>query len=119
LARAKVALLPNVSEGPTEFAAPLKLVEYMAAGVPIVASDIPIYGEVVTRETEALLVPPGDPAALAAAIRRLSDDPGLAAGIAARARARAERFTYAARARAIAAFLMDLPERGGRSGGRG
>lgn len=119
LAKAKVALLPNVSEGPTEFAAPLKLVEYMAAGVPIVASDIPIYEEVVTRDTEALLVPPGDPAALAAAIRRLSDDPGLAAGIAARARARAERFTYAARARAIAAFLMDLPERGGRSGGRG
>lgn len=112
LAKAKAALLPNVSEGPTEFAAPLKLLEYMAAGVPVVASDIPIYGEIVSREAESLLVPPGDPVALAGAIRRLSDNPGLAAGIAARARARAEGFTYAARAGAIAGFLASLPPRG-------
>lgn len=112
LAKAKVALLPNVQEGPTEFAAPLKLLEYMAAGVPVVASDIPIYGEVVSREAEALLVPPGDPDALAKAIRRLTGDPELAASIAARARARAERFTYNARARAIAGFLSSLPPRG-------
>jgi glycosyltransferase involved in cell wall biosynthesis len=112
LAKAKVALLPNVSEGPTEFAAPLKLVEYMAAGVPIVASDIPIYEEVVAREAEALLVPPGDPVALAGAVRRLAGDPALAVGIAARARARAEGFTYDSRARAIAGFLASLPPRG-------
>jgi len=54
------------------------LVEAMAAGLPVVASDAPGYDEVVTDETQGLLVPPRDPAALAAAASRVLDDVDLA-----------------------------------------
>jgi glycosyltransferase involved in cell wall biosynthesis len=60
------------------FTSPLKLFDYMAAGAPIVASDLPTVGEVLTDGDNALLVPPEDPDALAAAIRRLHVNPGLA-----------------------------------------
>ena len=63
------------------------LTEAMFVGLPVVAT--PVYGvkEVVRHEETGLLVPPGDPAALAAAVERLVADPGLAAGLGARARA--------------------------------
>ena len=54
------------------------LVEAMAAGLPVVASDIPGYDEVVRPGLDALLVPPRDPAALAAAVARVLDEAGLA-----------------------------------------
>src|SRR5205823_5651072 len=60
------------------FTSPLKLYEYMAAGLPIVASDLPALREVLRDEDNALLVPPNDPVRLADAIRRLLDEPGLA-----------------------------------------
>jgi len=51
------------------------LLEAMAAGAPVVASDIPGYDETVRRDTDALLVRPDDPAGLAAALTRvLSND---------------------------------------------
>lgn len=53
----------------------LVLLEAMAQGVPIVATDIPGYRSVVTHESEALLVPPRDPDALARALGSLLRDP--------------------------------------------
>jgi phosphatidyl-myo-inositol alpha-mannosyltransferase len=50
------------------------LLEGMAARTCVVASDVPGYREVARRGVEALLVPPGDPAALSAAIRQVSED---------------------------------------------
>lgn len=70
------------------------LVEAMAAGLPVVASDIPGYREVVRRDEDGLLVPPRDPAALAAAVGRLLDDRGLAGRLAAAGAARAARFSW-------------------------
>ena len=70
------------------------LVEAMAAGLPVVASDIPGYREVVRDGVEGLLVPPDDPAALAAAVRRLLRDPDLAGALAAAGRARAGDFSW-------------------------
>ena len=64
---------------------PTSVVEAMAAGLPIVASDVGAIGEVVVDGQEGLLVPPGDPAALAAALRRLFADGSLAARLGAAA----------------------------------
>ena len=70
------------------------LVEAMAAGVPVVATDIEGYREVVRDGVDGLLVPPRDPDALAAAIRRVLTEPDLAAALSAAGRARAETFSW-------------------------
>ncbi|MBI4241719.1 MAG: glycosyltransferase [Candidatus Rokubacteria bacterium] len=51
--------------------------EFLAMGIPLIASRVGIVPEVLTDSREALLVPAGDPAALAAAIRRLLQDAQL------------------------------------------
>ncbi len=66
----------------------------MAAGTPIVASDIHGYKGVVRRGREGLLVPPRDPKGLAEAIGRLLDDPELRARMGAAGQARAEEFSW-------------------------
>ncbi|MBN1287335.1 MAG: glycosyltransferase [Anaerolineae bacterium] len=93
------------------YASPIKLFEYMASGRPIVASDLPAVREVVAHEVSALLTPPGDPDALAKALRRLSGDPALGARLAANARALAEKeHTWEKRAGDILAFIrQNLP----------
>jgi phosphatidylinositol alpha-mannosyltransferase len=70
------------------------LVEAMAAGVPVVATDIAGYREVVRSGIDGLLVPPGDPGALAAAVRRILDEPGLASRLRAAGKERAERYRW-------------------------
>ncbi len=70
------------------------LLEAMAAGAPIVASDIHGYKGVVRRGREGLLVPPRDPKALAIAIARLLDQPDLRAEMSANGRLRAEAFSW-------------------------
>ena len=56
---------------------PNVLLESMAAGLAIVASDVGSIPEIVQHGRNGLLVPPGDPAALATALRMLADDPVL------------------------------------------
>jgi glycosyltransferase involved in cell wall biosynthesis len=65
---------------------PIKLFEYLAAGTAIVASDVAQIGEILRDEETALLVPPDDPIALAAALERLAEDPALRARLGAAAR---------------------------------
>ena len=72
------------------------LVEAMAAGVPVVASDIEGYREVVRDGIDGLLAPPNDPNALAAAIRRVLSEPELAAALKAAGRSRAQAFSWQA-----------------------
>jgi glycosyltransferase involved in cell wall biosynthesis len=74
----------------------IALVEAMAAGVPVVASDIAGYREVVRDGVDGLLVPPGDPNALAGAIRRVLSEPELAATLRAAGRSRADVFSWGA-----------------------
>jgi phosphatidylinositol alpha-mannosyltransferase len=70
------------------------LVEAMAAGLPVVATDIPGYREVVDDGVEGLLVPPGDDGALAAALRRVLGDHELAKALGEAGRARARRYSW-------------------------
>jgi phosphatidylinositol alpha-mannosyltransferase len=70
------------------------LLEAMAAGAPIVASDIHGYKGVVRRGREALLVPPKDPEAIAAAIGTLLRDRELAERMRENGLARAEEFSW-------------------------
>lgn len=69
------------------------LLEAMAAQVPIVASALPGYANVARSGREALLVEPGDPEALAVAIRRVFDDPLLAKNLVEAGSQRAEAFS--------------------------
>jgi phosphatidylinositol alpha-mannosyltransferase len=70
------------------------LLEAMAAGAPIIASDIHGYKGVVRRGREALLVPPHEPKELAAALKRLLADRALAAQLSASGLVRAEEFSW-------------------------
>jgi glycosyltransferase involved in cell wall biosynthesis len=85
LARAKLYVLSSISEGVS-----LTLLEAMACGLPVVATRVGGTPEVVVDETTGLLVPPGDPAALAAALNRTYRDADLAAALGRRGRARVE-----------------------------
>jgi glycosyltransferase involved in cell wall biosynthesis len=91
-AEAEVAVVPSLYEG---FSLPA--IEAMACGVPLVATTGGALPEVVGRDGEtALLVPPGDAGALAAAINRLLDDAALRTRIGVAGRDRVfERFTWA------------------------
>jgi phosphatidylinositol alpha-mannosyltransferase len=70
------------------------LLEAMAAGAPIVCSDIHGYKGVVQRGRQAILVPPRDPRSLAAAVSELLVDPALRARLGASGQARAEQFSW-------------------------
>jgi phosphatidyl-myo-inositol alpha-mannosyltransferase len=70
------------------------LVEAMAAGLPVVATDITGYREVLRHQMDGLLVPPNDPAALANALRDVLSEPALAERLTSGGRARAERYRW-------------------------
>jgi glycosyltransferase involved in cell wall biosynthesis len=69
-----------------------KTFEALACGTPLITADTPGARELLEDGRDALLVAPGDPEALAAAIRRLAGDADLRKGIGARGRATYERY---------------------------
>ena len=106
LARAHALILPNTPTHTSErYTSPLKLFEYLAAGRPIVASDLAALREVLRHGDNALLVEPGSPTALAAAVRRLMGDQPLAAGLARRAFDEAVHYGWETRAGRIDVVL--------------
>ena len=89
-AAADVLAFPSTKEGWG-----LAVLEAMSAGLPVVASDLPVFREYLTAGRDALLVPVDDAAALAAALTEVLDDPELAARLRAKALVTAQRFTWA------------------------
>ncbi len=81
LRRMDVATLPYPQLEDFYFS-PLKLFEYLASGCPVVASNIGQVGRILDQGRNGLLVPPGDPVALAGAIQRIHDDRALAENLA-------------------------------------
>jgi phosphatidylinositol alpha-mannosyltransferase len=69
------------------------LLEAMAAQTPVIASDIDGYRNVATDGVDSLLVPPGEPDALAEAIRRVLGDQALCGELVANGQGRAEQFS--------------------------
>ena len=85
LASATAFVLPSFEEGIS-----LALLEAMASGKPVVATDVPGNDAVVVSNKTGLLVPPGDAAALADAISYLISHPSIARKMGAKGRKRAE-----------------------------
>ena len=88
------------------------LLEAMAAGVPIVASDIDGYRDVARAGREAVLVEPGDAAGLRAALRRVLDDSDLAGELVEGGTARAAAFSMDRLAERYLALYESVAGRG-------
>jgi phosphatidylinositol alpha-mannosyltransferase len=97
------------AQGPSSGAT---LLEAMAAGKPIVASDVPGYREIVQHGREGELVAPDDPAAWARAIARISREPARAATYAERGRLTARRLAWAGVAREVLGVYRAIGVRG-------
>lgn len=83
------------------FTSPLKLFEYMALGMPIVASDLPSIREVLADNLNARLFEAGNPRALAEVLTEVCANRALANRLSAQASADAQRYSYDARARIL------------------
>ena len=88
LRSARLIAMPSRWEG-----FPYLILEAMAAGTPIVASDVGGVSEAARDEIEALLVPPDNPAALAESMGRILSDSALASRLATNATGRIKSFT--------------------------
>jgi phosphatidylinositol alpha-mannosyltransferase len=84
------------------------LLEAMAAGVAVVASNIEGFAGVITDEIEGVLVPPKDEDALAAAVLRLIRNPALRKQIAAAGQARAAHYSWDMVARRVMSYYERL-----------
>lgn len=93
-------LCPRVLPG-----TPMKLFNYLAAGRPIVAADQPEMREAVQHEFNALLIPPCDAVAAAAAVRRLIAEPNLAQRLVRQGQDSIARYTWAERGRRLVDFF--------------
>ncbi len=101
-----VTLLPTASY---REALPVKMFEYMAAGIPVIASDFPLWRDIVEGSRCGLCVDPRDPRAIAAAIDHLASNPRLAREMGANGRrAVLERYNWENEADKLIAFYADL-----------
>jgi glycosyltransferase involved in cell wall biosynthesis len=85
---------------------PMKLFEYMAAGLPIVAADLPGVRDVLEDGTSTRLVPPEDPGALGHALAAALADPDASRAQGDEARAQAQGHSWEARAERALAFAL-------------
>jgi glycosyltransferase involved in cell wall biosynthesis len=101
---ADLVAIPSISE-----ASPNALLEAMAAGVPVAATSAGGIPEIVSHEETALLVKPGDPAAMANAIHRLLSSEELRTALAGRARKLIQtKFSPESRTKVLADLYMRL-----------
>ena len=107
LREADIFLLPSTSEG-----LPVALLEAMAYGKPIVATRVGGIPDVLADGTEGVLVPPGDVAALAAAVGELVGDPDRARELGRAAKERVAELTPATIAKRLDLVYQEVIGRG-------
>ena len=107
LAAGDLAVIPNRSKPAisSRHTSPLKVFEAMAAGIAVVASDLPSLREILADEENALLVAPDDASALAKGVERMVGDPELRGRLAGRLAARAADYAWDARARRVLEWM--------------
>ncbi len=106
LSQAKIAVLPNIEEQPSLFSSPLKLFEYMAAGVPIVASNLKVFKEILS-ENDALFFEPGNPKSLAEAIKKIIGNSEFAKSVSEKLKNKAKNYTYQKRAEKVLEIIKN------------
>ena len=112
IARCHALALPNIRSTISErYTSPLKLFDYLAAGRAIIASDLPAIREVLTDGVNAVLVEPGQPRALAAALEQVLTDPALLDRLSHRAFADAAAYSWDARAERLEPVLVAAGDR--------
>ncbi len=89
------------------FTSPLKMFEYMSAGIPIVASDLPTIKEVLTDHENAVLVKPGDTKNLALGIEGLLNDQEFANKLSRKAYEDVKQYSWDMRAERIIGVLNE------------
>ena len=111
LRRARVGVCPlpsGVSAISESFTSPLKILEMLAHGVPVVACDLPSTRTILEPDRSALLVEPNRPEALAGAIGRLLDDARLADRLRRNGRVLAKDYSWGRRADRLLKFLQGI-----------
>ncbi|MCE5229799.1 glycosyltransferase family 4 protein [bacterium] len=106
LERCRVGLVPisrRCGREKRQFASPLKLMEWLAAGVPTIAADVPSVSGLISAE-QSLIIPADDAAALGEAMRRLNEDSALRTKLAQNGLSLANTMTFPNRA----ARIIDL-----------
>jgi len=97
LARLRFTMAPlaDTPRNTVQGCCPVKIVESMAAGAPVLASDLRVCRELITNGRDGLLIPPHSDRAWALTLRRMFTEPGLAARLAGAARETAQNsFTW-------------------------
>ena len=106
---AGVSVIPIVNTmGQRLFTSPMKLFEYMAAKIPIVASDFPSMREILENGKTAVLVESENPKALAEGIEKILTDRDFARKICEQAYEKVKNFTWEKRAEKITIFLRNV-----------
>lgn len=94
LERAHIGVVPTLHDSFTELLLPVKLLEYVHMGLPVVASRLPCIRDYFSEGSELRMFTPGEPHDLAAALREMSLNPGEARERALRASRRLEPITW-------------------------
>jgi|GEM_PF-886906 len=110
LSAADILVLPNTSDPAyhsKDYTSPIKMFEYLATGTPIVASDFPVFKEVLEDGENSVLVKPDSATSLAEGIERLLTDQNLYDKIRSNAKKNAKRYSWRNRALTISSWAMD------------
>jgi glycosyltransferase involved in cell wall biosynthesis len=119
-AGASIGVSPYVASSlNNRYSLPNKLFQYMAAGIPVVASDFPQVREVIERSGAGRCVDTSDPAAIGAAVSAILNDPAVAATMGAAGRRAIEsRFNWEVAAESLLAIYRGVSAEASARGGQ-